>query len=419
MKSTDVAIIGAGPYGLSIAAHVKHAGLQFRIFGEPMGLWVSHMPKGMHLKSEGFASWLYDPGQTFTLETYCRERGLPYRAIGSPVPLNVFCEYGLEFQRRFVPEVEKQMVESVRRGRDGFELTLTSGEMFSARRVVVAVGLTNYVYLPEELSGLPKRFVTHSYEHSSLENFKGQDIGVLGAGASAVDLAASLHEAGANVHVIARGSSIRFHDPPKDVSFYERIRRPFSGIGPGWKHWLCANLPLVFRLMPESFRLEKVRTLLGPAPGWFTRDQVVGKVAFHLDSTLVSAEQDGNKLKVQLRNSSGQTETLCFDHVIAGTGYKTDVHRIPFLGEEILSQLRLVEASPVLSSNFESSVPNLFFVGVTAANTFGPLLRFAVGAGFVAPRITRYLHRTARRASAERTVMVGSPNPARKESVSQ
>jgi cation diffusion facilitator CzcD-associated flavoprotein CzcO len=420
MKSCDVAIIGAGPYGLSIAAHLKAAGVQFRIFGEPMGLWASHMPKGMELKSEGFASWLYDPGQTFTLENYCKQHDLPYRPVGYPVPLDVFCEYGLEFQRRFVPELEREMVESVRRDRDRFELTLSDGEVFSARRVVVAVGLTNYAHVPQELSGLPKQLVTHSYEHSTLDHFKGQEIGVLGGGSSAVDLAASLHEAGASAHVIARGSSIRFHDPPKDDprSLYERIRRPFSGIGPGWKHWLCANLPLVFRLMPESFRLEKVRTLLGPAPGWSTKARVVGKVQFHLSSTLVGAEQDGKKLKVQLKNGSGQLEFLQFDHLISATGYKTDVRRIPFLGEEILSGLRLVESAPALSSNFESSVPNLYFVGVTAANTFGPLLRFAVGAGFAAPRVARHLQRTAPRPSAERA-SIAATNTSRKESVSR
>jgi thioredoxin reductase len=421
MKSCDVAIIGAGPYGLSIAAHLKTMGIQFRVFGEPMGLWVSHMPKGMDLKSEGFASWLYDPGQTFTLENYCKERGLPYRPIGSPVPLNVFCEYGLEFQRRFVPEVEREMVESVCLGRDGFELTLSNGEQFSARRVVVAVGLTNYAQVPQELSGLPKQFVTHSYEHSTLDRFRGQRIGILGGGSSAVDLAASLHEAGASAHVIARGSSIRFHDPPKvgPRSPYERIRRPFSGIGPGWKHWLCANLPLVFRLMPESFRVDKVRTLLGPAPGWSTKGRVVGKVEFHLDSTLVGADPDGDKLNVQLKKGSGQFESIQFDHVIAATGYKTDVRRISFLREDIISGLRLVEGTPILSSNFESSVPNLFFTGVTAANTFGPLLRFAVGAGFAAPRIAKHLRRIVPRTSTDRTLITATANPSRKESVSR
>jgi thioredoxin reductase len=404
MKACDVAIIGAGPYGLSIAAHLKAAGVDFRIFGRPMDTWIGHMPKGMHLKSEGFASSLYDPGRSFPLEAYCKQHGLKYGRIGSPVPLEVFTAYGLEFQRRFVPHLEQDFVECIRREGTGFSVTLSSGEVFSAHRVVVAVGLTHYAHLPKELAGLPQEFVTHSYEHANLDGLKGKEVGILGAGASALDLAALLHQAGASVEVIARGSTIRFHDPPKTLtpSLLARIRRPFTGIGPGWRLWMCANLPLVFRLMPESFRIDKVHRVLGPAPCWFTKDQVVGKVKFQLESTVSGAEVDGHKVNLFIKNSAGQSAKLQFDHLIAATGYRTDVRRLPFLDSGILSELTLVEASPALSPNFESSVPNLFFVGVSAANTFGPLLRFAFGAGFAAPRLSAHLRRTARRTLSQK-----------------
>lgn len=399
MKVCDVAIIGAGPYGLSIAAHLKAAGVDFRIFGKPMDMWISHMPKGMHLKSEGFASCLFDPDGSFTLEAYCKQHGLPYRRIGSPVPLEVFTSYGLEFQRRFVPELEQELVECVRQEGAGFNVSLSSGEVFYAQRVVVAVGLTHYAYLPKELAGLPREFVTHSYQHAGLDRLKGKEVGILGAGASALDLAALLHQAGAAVQVIARGSTIRFHDPPKTLtpSLMARIRRPFTGIGPGWKLWMCVNLPLVFRLMPESFRIDKVHRVLGPAPCWFTKEQVVGKVKFQLETTVTGAEMEGDRVNLHIKDGKGESSTLQFDHLIAATGYRTDVRRLPFLDARILSELALVEASPALSSNFESSVPNLFFVGVSSANTFGPLLRFAFGAGFAAPRLSAHLRRTAGR----------------------
>ena len=399
MKACDVAIIGAGPYGLSIAAHLKAAGVDFRVFGKPMDMWISHMPKGMHLKSEGFASSLFDPGGSFPLEAYCRQHGLPYRRIGSPVPLDVFSAYGLEFQRRFVPELEQEFVERVRREGTGFSITLGNGEVFYAQRVVIAVGLTHYAYLPEELACLPAKFVSHSYKHGELDGLKDKEVGILGAGASALDLAALLHKAGSRVQVIARGSSIRFQDPPKTLtpSLVARIRSPFTGIGSGWKLWMCVNLPLVFRLMPENFRIDKVHRVLGPAPGWFTKEQVVGKVKFQLDSTVTGAKVECNRVNLHIKDGSGQNAVLEFDHLIAATGYRTDISRLPFLDAGVLSGLALVEASPALSANFESSVPNLFFVGVSAANTFGPLLRFAYGAGFAAPRLSAHLRRTAGR----------------------
>ena len=77
-KVTQVAIIGAGPYGLSIAAHLRSLGIPFRIFGTPVDTWRRHMPAGMSLKSDGFASCLSDPDDKGTLEAYCAERGIPY-----------------------------------------------------------------------------------------------------------------------------------------------------------------------------------------------------------------------------------------------------------------------------------------------------------------------------------------------------
>lgn len=396
MRNCDVAIVGAGPYGLSVAAHLKVAGVDFRIFGDPMEFWRNHMPKGMHLKSEGFASSLYDPGSTFTLQTFCMERGLPYANIGSPVPLEVFSEYGLEFQKRFVPELECQRVTLVQRSPGGFNLTLGNGESFTARRVVVAVGLTYFEYVPPELAELPREFLTHSSKHSALDHFKGRNIAVVGAGASALDLAALLQQAGAKVEVVARVPRIRFHDPPDNLnpSWLDRLRTPVTGIGLGWKLFMCANLPLVFRLMPKQFRIDKVRKILGPAPCWFIKEQVVGKVGINLGVTITKATAEGKKLNLQLTDSNGSKKELGVDQVIAATGYRPDLRRLAFLDSSIVTGIKCVDKSPALSSNFESTVKNLYFVGVTAANTFGPLLRFAYGAGFAAPRLSKHLRRT-------------------------
>jgi thioredoxin reductase len=398
MDSCDIAIIGAGPYGLSVAAHLKAAGVDFRIIGTPMEFWLKHMPKGMHLKSEGFASSLADPGSTFTLGDYCREKNLPYADLGLPVPLEQFSNYGLEFQKRFVPEIIPQKVDSLKKSPDGFRLTLDNGEVIAARRVVVAVGLTYYEYLPEQFASLPEEAVTHSSRHSSLEKFKGKEIIVIGAGASALDTAALLHEAGASVQLVARVAKLKYHDPPdgSKPSWIQKLRNPVTGIGPGWKHWMCANLPLVFRLMPESFRIEKVRQVLGPAPCWFIKERVEGKVKFHLGATIQAVSVQNGRVKVNLSSKSGKNETIEADHIIAATGYKYDVKSLKFLDPEVISQIERVGDTPSLSANFESSVKNLYFIGVTAANTFGPLLRFAFGAGFAAPRLSAHLVRTAR-----------------------
>ena len=406
-------IIGAGPYGLSIAAHLKAFGVDFRIFGEAMEFWKKHMPEGMHLKSEGFASSLYDPGAKLTLGTYCGQRQLAYADMGSPVPLSVFTAYGQEFQKAFVPELEPKKVTQVRKAGPGFEVTLDSGEVVSASRVVVAVGLTHYSYLPPELAVLSRELVSHSSEHSRLGRFKDREVVIVGAGASALDLAALLHEAGASVQVISRGSVIRFQDPPssEESTWIDRMRMPVTGIGRGWKLWMCANLPLVFRWAPEAFRLDAVRRVLGPAPCWFIRERVQQKVGFHLNARVESAAAKGSRVTLSLSNGSGERKTLEADHVIAATGYRYDVGRLPFLDSAIKAGLRRVGDSPMLSASFESSEKGLYFVGVTAANTFGPLLRFAFGAKFTAPHISAHLAKTARPIQKVREPQDTNPTP--------
>ncbi|MFY9936673.1 MAG: FAD-dependent oxidoreductase, partial [Silvibacterium sp.] len=179
----DVVVIGAGPYGLSIAAHLAQTSMSFRIFGTPMKIWRDHMPRGMLLKSEGFASSLYDPGSIFTLRRYCEENRLPYADIGSPVPLETFVAYGIEFRSRFVPKLEETQVTSVRPIDGGFELATADGQIVKARRVVVATGVTSFGYVPPGLAELAHELVTHSSEHQDLSGFNGRRVAVLGAGA--------------------------------------------------------------------------------------------------------------------------------------------------------------------------------------------------------------------------------------------
>jgi thioredoxin reductase len=401
MAKCDVAIIGAGPYGLSIAAHLKARGISFRIFGHPMHTWLAHMPKGMRLKSEGFASCLYDPGSTFPLEAYCKDKGIPYADIGLPVPLEVFASYGLEFQRRFVPELEPNLVISMHRSPEGFRLGLDDGRNLTARRVVMAVGLTHYENMPPILAALGENFATHSARHNTVDQFKGREVVVVGAGASALDLAALLHQAGAKVQVVARKPVIRFHDPPDNLkpSLIDRLRTPMTGIGPGWKLFWCANTPLIFRKMPQEFRFAKVKTVLGPAPCWFIKEQVVGKIPLNVDVGVTEAKIQNGRVSLQLTDSRGAQRILMTDHVIAATGYKVDLRRLTFMDSDLQSAVRSAEQTPILSSNFESSVRGLYFVGTSAANTFGPLLRFAFGAGFTARRLSKHLARSADRST--------------------
>jgi thioredoxin reductase len=390
----DTAIIGAGPYGLSLAAHFKACGLPFRIFGRPMDSWLNHMPRGMCLKSDGFASNIYDPHEEFTLERFCVERGINYSDSGIPVTLDTFTAYGLAFKERLIPDLDGRMVVNVERLKEGFCLRLEDGEELTARRIVLAVGITHFQYVPPSLANLPTDYLSHSASHHDLVPFRGRNITVIGGGASALDLAGLLHDVGAKVVLVARQSTLKFHGAPvvgKPRSTWERIRHPKSGLGPGLRSRFYANSPLIFHYLPQSVRLDVVRTHLGPSGGWFIKDKVVGKVPLVLGYSPERAEVQGNGVRLFLRGSDGTKRELDAEQIISATGYKVNLDRLNFLSTDIRSDLKAEENTPVLSESFESSVRGLYFVGVAAANSFGPVMRFAFGAGFTAQHLTQHL----------------------------
>ena len=399
MRRPDVVIVGAGPNGLSIAAHLSQSNVSFRIFGKPMETWRVRMPYGMHLKSDGFASTLYQPQGRLTLGEYCRQRDLPYADIGLPVPLETFCRYGLTFQQEFVPMLEQNLVSDITRSPSGFLVELDSGERVEARRVVVATGISNFSYLPPVLRGLPSAFVSHSSEHANLTPFRGKDVVVLGRGASATDIAVLLQEAGAKVRLVARNTALGMQRP---ASRKDRLLRPTTEIGPSWKSWFFVNCATVFRHLPERSRLKWVQTYLGPAGCWFMMDRIA-RVPQLLGNTPVGAKVVDDRVRLELANARGR-QTIEADHVIAATGYRPSLEKLTFLRPSLRASIRSTANTPLLSSTFESSVKGLYFVGPIAANSFGPLMRFACGAKYTAPRLARHLIATA---ESQRSVRAG------------
>jgi len=83
------------------------------------------------------------------------------------------------------------------------------------------------------------------------------------------------------------------------------------------------------------------------------------------------------------------------DHVFAATGYRVDLKRLAFMEANLRDRIRTTSSMPILSAHLESSVPGLYFMGLAAAGSFGPLMRFVYGTEFAARRITAHIARSA------------------------
>jgi thioredoxin reductase len=388
---TEVAVIGAGPYGLSVSAHLSGRGVPHEVFGEPMDSWRHHMPAGMYLKSEGFASNLSDPDGRHTLERFCAEEGIEYGRQGVPISLETFSRYGLWFQQRAVPTLDTRRIEQVRSVPEGFELSLSEGGRLIARRVVVATGIQGQAYLPPELRDLPPEALAHTYDHDP-GDFSESGVVVIGAGQSSLEAAALISERGGDVRLVARTGEIAWLSKPggKDRPLREKFRYPESGLGEGRAQWAYSNYALVFNMAPQRWRLDKAFSVLGPAGGWWLQPRFEASVDTLLGRRIVKAESSGGMVRLRLEGEGG-TEEIETGKVVAGTGYKPDLGRMTFLDPSLREGIAHEFGSPALGRSFESSVPGLFFVGYPATASFGPVMRFVFGADFAARRVARRL----------------------------
>ncbi|GAB3278006.1 FAD-dependent oxidoreductase [Parasphingorhabdus pacifica] len=397
----DVAIVGAGPYGLSLAAHLRSAGVSFRHFGEPMNLWRTAMPRGMYLKSQGFASNLSDPEGRFTLKNFCRETGRSYGDYGVPVSLDTFLAYGEWFRDQQALDVERAMVTDIFQGPSYFALTIEDGERVIARNVVVAAGVEHFSRVPEELADLPPELATHSSEHDDLSGFADRRVVVVGAGQSALESAALLHENGARVRLLARARRLMWNGFPlkPDRPLLQRMREPEAGLGSGISTWFYSEHPAWFRHLPTGTRIYRARTALGPAGAWWLRERVEDVIPVHLEQALEWARPEMDRVQLGVRLPDGESRRLTADHVISATGYPPDLGRLTFLNPQLRSRLRTVARTPRVGADFQSSVPGLFFVGAAVAPSHGPVMRFVYGADYAVRRVAGRLSSTGARRS--------------------
>jgi pyridine nucleotide-disulfide oxidoreductase len=407
--ATNIIIIGAGPYGLAAAAHLRNAGHSVRVFGSLMSFWKDHMPKGMMLKSSWGASRIADPRGAYTLDEFERVRGT---AVGRPVPLTDFIAYAEWFQQRAVPDIDPRTVTRVDPADGGFRVLLEDGEAIACDRVVVAAGIAPFAWRPPEFDGLPVELASHSSEHQDLGHFAGRRVAVIGAGQSGLESAVLLHESGADVEMIVRAPHVRWVGRTPRQSFVGRILYDRTDVGPAFISHVVAR-PTLLRLLPASLQREAGRRSIAPGGAHWLSSRA-DRLRISPGQRVAQAVRSGDDLRLTL--ADGTTREV--DHVLLATGYRVDVTRYSFLPAPLLARLRCSNGHPVLDRGLQSSLPGLHFVGAPAMGSFGPLLRFVSGTAFAGSALARGIARSsltgAGRARAvsptERVTLSGSPD---------
>ncbi len=383
----EVAVVGAGPYGLAVAAHLTHAKIGVRVFGDPMSFWRDNMPKGMKLRSPWHATHIADPHKKFSLDAFVDRRGID--PLPDQLPLEQFVRYGEWFQRQAVPDLDARKVVRVEDAGKGFRLLLEGEDVVHARRIVFATGLAKQEFRPLPFAGLPSALVSHTCEHSSLDHWRGKRVAVVGRGQSACESAALLREAGSEVELICRGEIHWVGAPDSDVAqrhgwlwrLRELLQAP-SAVGPPPLNWLN-ELPGIEHRIPAKLRSWISARSLRPGAVWWVKPRFEG-VRVNAGHTIVSAQAKGDRVAVRLDDGP-----RVYDHVLLATGYRIDIAKLGLLAPELVHRIVCTGRSPVLAAGFESTVPGLHFVGSSSVKSFGPLMRFIAGAGYAARQVTR------------------------------
>ena len=398
MTVCDVAIIGAGPYGLSAAAHLRTVkGLEVRVFGEPMSFWECSMPVGMRLRSNWTATQIADPNGSLTLEAYQAATG---DQLFAPVSLDGFVRYGRWFQHKAVPDLDEQKIARVDTETNGFRLVLETGEAVSSRRVIVAAGIRPFVCRPIEFQCLPSSLASHTSAHRDFTDFAGKDVLIIGSGQSALESGALLHERGAKVEIVTRASKIHWlqgrlsrtlhHSLGK---FTRQLLYAPTDVGPAALSHLMAR-PDLLRQLPRALQDKlRMRSVRPAGARWLV--QRLDDVPIRLGRSVVAVTPSAGRVRVNLDNGSQRS----VDHILLGTGYHVDISKYEFLAPELVQAIDRHNGYPRLKEGLQTSVPGLHMIGAPAAWSFGPLMQFVSG--------TRYASHALMRSIAGRACAVG------------
>jgi Pyridine nucleotide-disulphide oxidoreductase len=383
MQNYDVAVIGAGPYGLSASVHLRTIrGLQVRTFGKPMTFWEKNMPSGMFLRSPWEATHIAAPKRTLTLDAYVAACG---NHLSKPIPLDRFIDYGRWFQKNGVADLDPRDINRIKRAKDGFQLTAEDGEILFSRRVVIAAGIAKFAWQPSGFENLPESLASHSCNQINLAGFSRKKVFVIGGGQSALESGALLHESGADVEIIVRKPQVhwlRWRSRLFHAKLVGRILYSPRDVGPAGMSQLTAR-PDILRLFPRNTQTWVDRRSIRPAGAAWLIDRLKD-APIRTNLYPKSATPTGKQVRVRFDDGSEQVA----DHMLFATGYRIDIAKYPFLSPELVSEIDQVNGYPQLKSGLESTAKGLHFLGAPAAWSFGPVTRFISGTYYCAQALT-------------------------------
>jgi len=349
---TETLIIGAGPYGLSLANYLHSQKKSFFLVGKPMELWRNHTFDSMALRSDYATSVIHSPNDRYSFERFAAAVQRPIEDFFGRLSVSAYRQYLDWCQDQFKFSIEEQYVTALDIHNGTYHVKLDDGSRLRAKQVVVATGIAHHLHIPAELA--PAKQVIHSYNIEAIQSLQHQSVLVVGAGQSAAESIAVLLEHGNHVEWMTRTQPVYYSEPlnlPKSV-FKVVLRLP----------------ALLQYLPPETLRIALSQ----------------------FSATTITP--DFQPLLETLPRHSILPDVSRYDAVIAATGYCYQLNDVPFLSPTLKRRIQTYRGWPRISSQFQSSVPGLYFLGAMTEPFFGPSMKFMIGSGYAAKTLARILN---------------------------
>lgn len=366
-KHVNLLIVGAGPFGLSMAAYAEYQNLDYLVIGKPMSFWKENMPKGMLLRSG--CDWHLCPQGIYTIDKFLETKQLKPEDV-EPLSLDFYLSYTEWFQEQIKVQIQDSLVQRLDHSDNQFMATLDDGHTITANNVLLAIGFRYFKNVPTELEEIiPATRFSHTCDLVNFASLKGKRCLIIGGRQSAYEWAALINENGAaTIHVSHR------HEMPKftksDWAWVSPMMNTMTK-NPGW-----------FRNLPKQNREEIERRFwaegrLKLEPWLWPRINKENIKIWPSSRVIACKELPTGELEVKLDVG----ERLTVDHIILATGYKVNMENVPLLAAgNVLSKLSMQEGSPVLDENFQSNIPGLFITSMAATREFGNFFAFTVSA---------------------------------------
>jgi cation diffusion facilitator CzcD-associated flavoprotein CzcO len=359
MDSSELLVIGAGPYGVATAARAIERGIETIVVGGPMSFWQQHMPEGMYLRSG--LDWHLDAAGVHTFEAFLEEEGIAPDDV-DPVPIRVFLDYATWFQDNKGVVARENLVTQLTHEGQEFEALLDSGERIVAEAVVAAPGIRHFQQLPPWADSVPPGVGAHTCDLVHFEDLRGARVLIVGGRQSAYEWAALIGEQGAE-----RIDIVHRHDVP----LFDRVSWKFVddhvdsmlAVPRWWRALSHSEREHITRQFWEAGRLT--------LEWWLISRLATNQFHRWPGTSVIDIREDTGAVVADLSNG----EHLSVDRIVFATGYNANLPNVPYL-DGLVDKIDLVDGFPVLDEAFQSNIAGLYITGFAATRDFGPFLGF-------------------------------------------